>query len=166
MENEMAYMQEHPPRCLGEHSVPPPDALLTFLQKELGEDSTVFTPMCECSRKFLKISSSQGLSPTAIACPKCGKSRVVFDPTQHGYDGELGHNSDLEMGAPEAVVCSECGGDCLRLALCFQYSGETDVLDDDDPPDVRPEDLFGWVMIAAQCEKCQAVQEVSQSECA
>ena len=166
MENEMAYMREHPPRCLGGHSQSAPEALQSFLQEQLGPDATVFSPVCECSQGFLKIMSSEDFSPTSISCPKCGKTRVVFDPSQHGYDGELGHNADAEMATPEPIVCSKCGGEGFRLALCFQYSGETDVLEDDDPPDVKPEDLFGWVMIAGQCEKCQAIQEVCQDECA
>jgi hypothetical protein len=166
MENEIEYMRDHPPRCLDGLCRPAPDELLSFLQKQFGADSTVFTPVCECSQEFVTVSSSEGFSPTSISCSQCGKGRVVFDPTQHGYDGELGHNADTEMATAEPVICSKCGGEHLRLALCFQYSGETDVLEDEDPPDVKPEDLFGWVMIAGQCAKCQAIQEVCQGECA
>jgi hypothetical protein len=166
MVNEMAYMREHPPRCLGGHSQTATEALQSFLQGQLGSDSTVFSPVCECSQALVKILSSDDFSPTSLSCPKCGKTRVVFDPSQHGYDGELGHNEGDEMATPAPVVCAKCGGENLRLALCFQYSGETDVLEDEDPPDVKPEDLFGWVMIAAQCEECQTSQEVCQQECA
>ena len=166
MEDGLAYMKEHPPRCLGGRVEPPSDHLRSFLQEQLGENSTVFAAVCECSNEFVTITSSADPSPTSIACPKCGKSRVVFDPTQHGYDGELGHNADAEMAKSVEVSCSKCGNKTLQVALCFQYSGETDVLENDDSPEVRPEDLFGWIMIAGQCEKCGAVQEISQEECA
>ena len=167
LEDEIAYMKGHPPRCLGDQFKTAPEILRSFLQEELGEYSTVFSLVCECSNEFVTITSSgEDFSPTCVTCSKCDKTRIVFDPTQHGYDGELGHNTDLKMSQSEEFLCAECGHNSLQIALCFQYSGETDVLDEDDPPDVNPEDLFGWVMIAGHCEKCSAVQEISQEECA
>jgi hypothetical protein len=166
LENEMAYMKNHPPRCLGGYLQSAPDKLRTFLQTQLGEYSTVFSPVCVCRQEFLKITSSNDQSPTSIFCKKCGQTRVVFDYRKHGYDGELGHNVETKTISTMSVICSHCGWDTFRIAMCFQYSGETDVLDDEDPPDVKPEDLFGWIMIATQCEKCETVQELYQNECA
>lgn len=166
MEDEIAYMKDHPPCCLGGHIKPVPDSLRNYLLEQLGENSTVFCPVCSCGNEFVTISSAEGFSPATIDCPRCGQSRLVFDPTRHGYDGALGHYADPKMAAQTIIPCSHCGNETQQIAMCFQYSGETDVLEDADPPDVKPEDLFGWIMIAGQCESCGTIQEVSQTECA
>ena len=166
MENEMAYMREHPPRCLDGDAKPASDSLVDYSREQLGDNTTVFTPLCECSNEFVTISSSMDFSPTNIICPRCGKTRTIFDPGKHGYDGELGFNADIVMATPEEIACAKCGNKTFRVALAFQYSGETDVLEEDDSLDIKPEDLFGWIMIVAQCEQCDAVQEVTQHECA
>jgi hypothetical protein len=115
---------------------------------------------------LFSVASTGDSGETRITCQSCGSERTVFDPAIHGYEGELGIGMDTPPAPAEDVVCDGCGGRTFRVALAFQYSGETDVLDEDDPPDVRPEDLFGWVVIAAECAECGKIQQVAETECA
>jgi len=165
MEDEITYMQTHPPRCLGDKIAAPKDVLKDFLRGQLGYESTSFSPVCECgSQKFI-VSRPIESGITGITCCNCGITRTLFDPTKHGYDGELGHNADLKLGDNEEYACSKCGNTTCDVAIAFQYSGETDILQEDNPPEINPEDLFGWFMVAAQCNRCGGVEEVAQAEC-
>ena len=166
VDDEMVYMRGHPPRCLGGEVGACSDGLRELLQGELGEHSSCFGVVCECGGTVFAVSRPIECGVTSIKCGGCGKARVLFDPTQYGYDGELGHNAGIELGEVEGYACSKCGKGTCEVAIGFQYSGETDVLKDDDAPDVRPEDLFGWVMVAARCDGCGGIEEVTQMECA
>ena len=166
MEDEITYMKDHPPRCLGGHCIPSPNDLHEAVNAELGDHSTVFTPVCKCSCEIVEVMSSEDYSPIIIKCTKCGSARPVFDPIKHGYDGELGHNEGFDPTTPKDCSCLECGNHSFRLALGFQYSGETDILEEEDSPDVKPEDLFGWLLALAKCEECGKIREITESECA
>jgi ribosomal protein S27E len=166
MNKEIEYMKEHPPRCLGTHRRPASSELRDFIQKELGRDSTVFTPLCACSNEYLGFRLPEHYGPTAIACPKCSETRVVFDFTKHGYDGELGHNDGLEADPVRTLACTECGHETFEMGFGFQYAGETDILEEDEDIQIKPEDLFGWLMIAAKCAECGHLQTVTNYECA
>jgi len=166
VEDEIAYMRDHPPRCLSGHARPASGDLCAAVQAQLGDDGTVFSPVCECSNEALVVQSSERLGPFNVRCPKCSATRTIFDPTQHGYDGELGHNTGSEMTTPQERPCSKCGNSTFQVAVGFQFCGETDVLEEEDAPDVNPEDLFGWVIVMARCEECGVIQEIGQVECA
>lgn len=184
MEDELAYMKGHPPRCLGGLSRSPSLELETFLAEHLGAYATIFSAVCECGAHVLEVeSASSGL--TEITCAGCSRARMVFDPGQHGYEGELFLREREQRPRVAKSACPECGGATCEVALAFQYSGdETEVLRRDErgpvrrllarlarrllglSPTIQPEDLFGWVTCAARCEGCQAIREVMDHECA
>jgi hypothetical protein len=100
MEDEISYMQTHPPRCLENKVTTPIDTLQDFLRGQLGDNSTSFSPECECgSYKFTMAKPIEySFGVTSITCCDCGKTRTLFDPSKYGFDGELGHNANLELG--------------------------------------------------------------------
>ena len=166
MENEIEYMRLHPPRCLGCGPTEPEAGLRDLLIDNLGENSTVFSPVCGCGDRKFFIIRPIDFAATTVICRGCGKERTIFDPRRHGYDGELGHYEGIEFGDTEQFKCSKCRGDKFEVAMAFQYAGETDILEDDDAPSIHPEDLFGWMAIAAKCKECSQIQEVTEAECA
>ncbi len=166
MEDEIKYMKGHPPRCLENKTSVPDIDLTSYLQGQLGEESSYFSPKCACGNTVFKTVKPVESGVTNITCSRCGEARILFDPSKHGYDGELGHNDDLEFGSSEDFLCSSCGNAKGEVAIGFQYSGETDILEEEDAPDIQPEDLFSWVLIITKCNKCDLIQEVTQSECA
>ena len=163
---EIAYMEKHSPRCLGSLVTLAPPDLRRYIQELLGANTTAFSPICECGNDVAGIAVPSDFGPTEISCAKCGKTRVVFDPRQHGYDGECGNNADVEISESDAHACSRCGNRTFQIALGFQYSGETDILEETDPPKVNPEDLFGWFMAAVRCQKCGNIEKAAEEECA
>jgi hypothetical protein len=163
---EIAYMKKHPPRCLGRFSKPAAWSLRSHIRSYLGANTTAFTPLCECGNGRLGVAVAKEFGPVTISRPRCGKTRTVFDPRQHGYDAEDGSLAHLPIAEPEAIACGECGGGLFQIALGFQYAGETDVLQEETPPRIGPEDLFGWFTVAVRCVKCGTTDTVRDEECA
>lgn len=161
----MLYMAAHPPRCVRAYVGEVPVELCDFVRREYGPNSTVFGVRCACKHAAIEVS---GPEPLAVSCAHCGTAWVLFDPTLHGYDGELGHNKPGAQDASNKFSCPKCKGRRFELAAGFQYSGETDILEDLDfaPKGVRPEDLFGWFILAGRCTGCGSVELVYECECA
>lgn len=166
MDNEIQYMATHPPRCLGSRVTEASEQLAAKLRDSLGDNSTSFALVCDCSNTELRIKVPECFGVISISCPKCNMERPIFHPLQHGYDGELQHNEGMELEPSSAFKCPDCQSDVLQVAIGFQYSGETDVLEEEDPPDVKPENLFGWLAVVCQCQSCKAIHPITDVECA
>ena len=183
MNDELAYMKEHPPRCLAGAFKPPSPDLEEFLRAQIGAHATIFSAVCTCGSPSVEVEFGPS-GVTEITCADCAETRTVFNPQDYGYDGELGLHRGA-VGSPlKKHACPECESASCELALGFQYSGETDVLQSDDrglfkrllerlarrllglTPTLQPEDLFGWVMCAARCGSCGAIRMVVDHECA
>lgn len=165
MVNELAYMRKHPPRCIKKHAGKPSSQLLAFLRENLGDESTAFAVKCRCGSEQFRISVAEGFGPVSVECSECAKQFVVFDPSLHGYDGELGHNSEIAPAKRREVRCLKCKEDAFHACCGFQYAGETDVLEDKSIK-VKPEDLFGYFLLAGHCSKCGAITNAFDWECA
>ncbi len=165
MTDDISYFWSHPPRCLDGPSRKTEGALRELLAVELGGHSTAFTPECTCGNSTFVLRASADCPQARIECSSCGTDRVVFDADRHGYNGELGI---YQWDSVEAPIrgCAACAGSAHEIALAFQYSGEADILDEDDSLEIQPEDLFGWVMIAALCRSCGATGLLASYECA
>jgi ribosomal protein S27E len=165
---EMKYMRKHAPSCLGQHSASAPPDLTELIQSEYGPNTTVFAPRCPCGEERMTVFLPEGgFGRVSLKCAGCATPRIVFDPLKHGYNGALGNNQGMEAGLPSvAQVCPKCGATTLRVAAGFQYSGETDILEEEEDLDVKPEDLFGWFIVAGSCSACGHRRVLFDIECA
>ena len=162
-------MRVHPPRCIKPYTGTPTPTLCNYIQNEYGLHTTVFAVRCECGHTQLRIRLARSprytAGPIYVVCSKCRTGRLIFDPTKHGYDGELGHNDQSEDYEYYPFLCPKCKGDTFVSAFGFQYSGETDILKHLDVH-IQPEDLFGWCMLAGTCVLCQHTGFIYEMECA
>lgn len=164
-EYDHRYFQSHVPRCIAEYSAPADDDVRAYVQKEYGERTTVFRIQCPCGESKLNVSAPVELGIVSVSCPACGKQSIVFDPSIHGYDGELGHNENLPSGACDDTACERCGAICLRVHCGFQYCDETDEMTEEDL--LRGgENFFGWYVLAGKCPYCGTVALHHDFECA
>ena len=163
-DDEMKYMEEHPPRCLRGHSMVASDELRNFIQKDYGRHTTVFSLRCSCGQSDFESSVPDGFGPVTVVCKNCNSDWVLFDPAIHGYDGELGHNSGMETAGSKRCSC-ECGCGVFSLTCGFQYSGETEILEEEEI-DIAPEDLYGWFVLVGKCASCKQAKLLLDWECA
>jgi len=165
-ESEAEYMQKHPPSCVGADAAPAPVELRDLIQGKYGSNTSVFGLLCSCGENQFAVSvPDDGLGPVVVKCARCALQRTVFDPQKHGYDGVLGHNEETEVSPPSPRSCPKCRTSTFGLATGFQYSGETDILEEDDLA-IKPEDLFGWFVLAGRCTSCGESSVLADVECA
>lgn len=166
MNDEFAKMNDTAPRCLGGRTAMAPDVLRQALASQYGPNATVFSPVCSCGETGLAVAAAPQLGPVRISCPTCTSTRVIFDPRVHGYEGELGLDKELSVEPEHPFACPSCGAATFDVAACFQYSGEDEVLEGDDAPDIAPRDLFGWAAFGVRCKNCGVMAQVADVECA
>ena len=165
VDEELEYMKKHPPRCIRGHTSKVSQDIEEFSQKNYGKNITVFAIKCKCGSPSGKLLVPDEFGPISFKCHECANNMVVFDPAQHGYDGELGHNNEIKKSDSHKYKCVCCGENTFVNACGFQYSGETDVLEDEEL-DIQPEDLYGWFFLMAKCKKCGNIECAYEWECA
>jgi hypothetical protein len=165
-EDELSYMEEHPPSCVAPNVGAASAQLRNLVQGDYGSNTTVFGLRCSCGGDLFEVSlPDQAFGLVFIRCAGCCLQRNVFNPLEHGYDGALGNNKGVELRSSSTRRCPKCDGGPLLLAAGFQYSGETDILVEQDL-DIKPEDLFGWFVLSGKCTSCGAVIILADVECA
>lgn len=164
--DEIEYMANHPPSCLGLDVAPALAELLSLIQGEYGANTTVFGLRCSCGEDRFDVSlPDEGFGLVSTMCTCCGLQRTVFDPLKHGYDGEVGNNHGMELRPSSPSRCPRCKLGPLHLAAGFQYCGETDILEEE-KLDIKPEDLFGWFALGGRCASCGESNILADQECA
>ncbi len=163
---EMNYMKKHAPSCLGQPVASAPADLKKLIQANYSSNTAVFAPRCSCGEnRMIVFLPEGGFGPVSLKCAGCASQRIVFDPLKHGYDGAVGNNEGMEGGLPsQTQACPKCGGSAFCVAAGFQYSGETDILEEEDL-DSKPEDLFGWFVLAGKCLACGQQTILADLEC-
>lgn len=165
-EDELKYMQQHAPSCIIPDIGAAPSELRDLIQNEYGSNTTVFGLRCPCGEDRFEVSlPSEAFGLVNTKCTGCGRQRNVFNPLEHGYDGAVGNNKGVTSGASSVRRCPKCHDGRLWLAAGFQYSGETDILQDGEL-DIKPEDLFGWFVLGGKCSACGATSILTDAECA
>jgi len=162
--NEMKYMLEHPPTCIKLNWTKPNKEITEIIQKNFGKNTTTFGIKCTCSNNNLTVFIDFNGS-CKIQCLNCNNEFEIFNITKHGYEGALGERDEEEFNQFRQIECDACKSVGFDVFTAYQYSGETDVLEDDDC-DCKPEDLFGWYAIVLKCKKCGAENKIVDFECA
>jgi hypothetical protein len=165
-EVEIDYMEKHPPSCVGANVASAPTELRNLIRRDYGAHTTVFALRCLCGGDHFGVSfPDDGFGTVSIKCVSCGSQRIVFDPLKHGYDGALGLNQGVGMGPSAAGACPKCKLGTFQLATGFQYSGETDILEQK-KLDIKPEDLFDSFVLGGRCTSCGESSILIDLECA
>ena len=79
------------------------------------------------------------------------KSRIIYDPAKHGYDGYMGHYRKLQRAMQKKLIfCDKSPNENFDIYLAFQYE-----LDDQEYLDFEKEgypkrEIFGWFAIYVQ----------------
>src|SRR5262245_5952231 len=117
-EDDLAYMREHPPRCIKALCVTSPPDMRQAIEDTYGENTTAFGIHCRCGGETFNIAVPDEPIPVFLRCARCALEFSVFDPTQHGYDGELGNLSYgyedetgailYEEGSSHTHGCDKC----------------------------------------------------------
>lgn len=163
-DDEIKYMEQHPPRCIKEHSVASSEELRHFIQKNYGDHTTVFSVRCNCGQSNFQVVLTDDFGPVTVICKNCNSHWELFDPSIHGFDGELGNNKGIERPGNKSCFC-ECGSGVFALTCGFQYSGETDILEEEEIV-IAPEDLYGWFVLVGKCASCREIKVLLDWECA
>jgi hypothetical protein len=174
-EEDIAYMRQHPPRCIQGRWITSPPEVRSAIEETYGQNTTAFAIRCDCGGETFNIAVPDEPTPVFLKCAGCALEFSVFDPTQHGYEGELGNLSYgyedetgtilYEEGSSHPHRCDKCQKEWFKVACGFQYSGETDVLRDESL-EIQPEDLFGGFILAVRCESCGGIALAYEWECA
>jgi Zn finger protein HypA/HybF involved in hydrogenase expression len=158
-------MSQVPPRCIENNATQSSESLISLIRKDYGENIEAYAIQCKCGETELIPVAPIGMGLVSFNCPSCGDNQLLFDPKRDGYDGELGNNDNMDMEEPVLFICPQCGGEEFSLACAFQYSGEDDVLEDEEI-EKKPQDLFGWFIFAGECVVCGKTTTICDCECA
>jgi ribosomal protein L37E len=189
---QIAYYQRHPPRCLAGfkaipcelrgvffdgHASPPIEATETIIEGG-GHVNPVFLLACACGYDQHRVTGYNWrnpdyhnelvfLSPLTISCGHCGKSTELIDTDRHRYDAEIGAivATARAEGTKGDYICNRCGPNLLQLCIRFEYPD--DLFDSDDEGfRGREQDLFSWVTLIGKCHGCSRLLSVAEFECA
>lgn len=168
-EDEIKYMNEHPPTCISELHAPAPDDVRKLILEEYGENTTVFGTKCPCGSTEFQVQYTDQGGVVTITCSQCEKEYVVFDPYRDGYNGKLDVYEEEEFKEdPVAFDCAECNHTTVKVFTAYQYNGESGILEEEEeeiPEDVKPEDLFNFFMLVTECAGCGDLEVAFEEDC-
>ncbi len=102
-------------------------------------------------------------------CSECQNEPPVFDQTQHGYDGELGHLRFME-GARASQDLVSMDGSYVRsskISVAFVFNIPLEELEGaESESGVRVQDQFDWIRVCILGDSGNEWVEVWDCECA
>ena len=124
MESIYASFINKKPRCFNDFELEDVQGADSPWAKGCGPEYLTKLVRCACGNCELNIYASSGsgmnLAPIHIECPNCNYKAEVFNPENHGHDGELGHYCSF-AGREEAKKITESP---IRLVVEYSYQGE------------------------------------------
>ena len=140
---------------------------------ENDEEHLQLIPICKfCDDNILmQIEASDGGTFVKVKCPKCGKEQVIFDASEHGWDGFVCHQN-ITHSDTEKVVCSKCKNNIFEIVITIYSQGKEDFIKEsqlirDDGTVMLETDwvnAFDWITIDAVCNKCTSKHTVTDYE--
>lgn len=165
LEAQRAHYHAHPPRALAGLRATP--AEVTWAFDGHGEPvNAVFALACACGATDLipvgGLDDDDAVeAPISIECEACEAVYTVFDPAQHGWDGELDPTA-----LPEPVLLGEIETAIdapHQILVRYEYASE--VLGD--PAHAgREHDLFTWFTLLARDADTGELALAFDAECA
>lgn len=97
------------------------------------------------------------LAPIRVTCTGCNREELLFDPREHGYDGEYGNDtSEVNREDSERAVCAACSGRDFRVRVWLAYALDPSDLKDSPALAARPQDFFTSISVHGACAECGA----------
>ena len=152
-------------------------------------DQSIFRVRCACGGDTFRVRGSfhakdyrgEPLNffgdPLELLCASCGSERLLFDGDKDGYNPEIEAAEDLvrpppprgnEPEAPRVEHgCTQCGNRSMLIWTRFEQTAET--CEDSFAESLtgeRQQDFFSWFTLVGRCTKCNALQTVTEFECA
>jgi hypothetical protein len=175
MDNQAAYFETHPPKCIAAYIAEPTQLADVTFDGHGEQLNPTFAIGCQCGhRRFIVLGHYTTnrdiliyVSPLALRCESCHAITELLDTDVHGYDAELGHGATTIRveGEFEEFKCDQCGPIPMEIYTRFEYP---DDLFDDDMPECRgrEQELFTWFSLHARCSGCSRMLDVTDFECA
>lgn len=168
----MEYFRDHPPACMAPYSSTLDGEVATFLSSYLKYTGVVgFGLKCTCGNRALglkgvRLTGTDNLSGSvSIVCEVCSNEGVIFDPTKHGYDGELGQYGVSFDGDPIGPYhCKSCLGHEFSAGVLLTVARREDDLPDQHSL-MHMEDFFYSFAIISVCTACGRASWAYETEC-
>jgi hypothetical protein len=110
--------------------------------------------------------SSEFYGPVSIKCKNCGKDSLLFDPSRHGYDGELSQFDATFNGDNESIYqCNKCNHQQFEVGVLLEVQENESELFDNEHKN-RPEDFFNSISVYCICSWCKNGSWMTSIECA
>ena len=192
---EVRYRERHqrmltqPPGCLAPFAVKrvPASELPGVRFDGHGEPhQSIFRVRCACGGETFGVRGAHHArdykgdplnffgDPLELICRSCGRTELLFDREQHGYNAEIDRAADLmaRERRPEGVAraeyaCPGCGDAAMGIWTRFEHHAET--CEDSFAEGLsagREQDFFTWFTLVGRCGNCRRLQTVTEFECA
>ncbi len=124
-------LKDAQPRCLQAFKTSAPDKRLQQ-RFHLSEEFTSRKILCPCGNQDLtvtayKTTATRGFfrknkvdsfwAPAFVSCPTCQHKALLFDPREHGWDGELGAAASIV----EAGDLVQVNAQPASIYVCYSY---------------------------------------------
>jgi hypothetical protein len=176
LEQAVAHVKAHPPRCLRRFALRSdtditrkiltavthlPDGWVAF---ELGHRDAIQQPVLLGYPGDPDDPPQNFLSPIAVQWEPCGGVQEVIDCERHGYDGEQDANCTITCdGLRQSWRCPDRFCRDHIFVACFSYHDEPPVRDADCYFPLQ--DQFQWFVLAAYCRQRDQVVTIADFEC-
>lgn len=176
--------RSRPPRCLAGFGIRADGEVASRVQSELGHNSPdmavfeILPPALGDSPALLGHYLDKDwphrpgrilVSPLAIRWTLSGAVVPLFDGTQHGYNPEYGLGRVHTLSANPMIEWVPPTGACEQpvYAACFFYNpADQENMESDVEMASHPEDFFETFLLAVYCRVRDAVEFVTEFECA
>lgn len=175
MDNQSAFFEKHPPRCIAAYEAVPTELPGVVFDGHGEELNPAFALLCQCGHNRFTVLGhyvTNGgylvyVSPLALRCELCQKTADLFDTRLHGHDALIGaiETNIRREGNFDEYKCEECGPVSMEVFTRFEYP---DDLFDDDMPECRgrEQEFFTWFSLHGRCSGCSRLLNITEFECA
>lgn len=163
VENILNKFIHKKPKCLNNFDIEDtaPDIKNNWVQ---GPEFLSKLIKCKCGEKDLSVYASSNkemlLAPIYVECPKCFSKYLIFDPTIHGWDGEIGENASI-VGETEPQLVNITP---RKVIIDYSYQGPDNYTELMEDGIKNPEDYFD-VFIVSTVNDLGKLEEVVSYEC-
>lgn len=137
----------------------------TLTGDENSEYEVTGTIRCSCGGECFELWESNDRLLVKLVCRECGEEIILLDSGNHGWDGFVCKNDDLDRSLPfEKFDCPDCGQDGFRVLVRISSQGKQDFLEecvanDDSFTAEDWVDGFEWITISVSCTDCSFREE-------
>lgn len=148
--------------------LPIPTHLVKYFVPLGSENDAYFVAgqiQCSCGFEDFEVYESNDRAIVKLVCKQCGNEILLFDESQHGWNGYVCKEDELDHTEPfEKYYCADCQQDGFKVMVSISSQGREEFLAEGVPMDASfsEEDwvnAFESISATLLCTSCELQEE-------